>query len=93
MWTRSRNPINTRRRFDADTTLLIERQKSCYNVETTSCACWEGPGLLAQFLRCIFQDHDPTKALGNNAGFQDQKIKRKANKSSFEILIFFSYFE
>ena len=32
-------PVITRRRFDVDTT-LFGRQQRCYNVETTSCACW-----------------------------------------------------
>ena len=32
--------ISTRRRFDVGTT-LFGRQPRCYNVETTSCGCWD----------------------------------------------------
>ena len=27
--------------FDVDTALCGRQQRCCYNVETTSCACWE----------------------------------------------------
>ena len=33
-------PVSTRRHFDVDTTLYGRHQRY-FNVETTSCACWD----------------------------------------------------